>query len=89
MNNIPPFHYFRDTSDEMDYDILYYSVGYNKLIVPVDKKRKGCGQNYIDVEHIIDINEVMGTHFVKFTLWRTFLNSRLTNRYLKDDVSKN
>ena len=74
----------------MDCSILDYGVGYNKLIVPVDRT-KGIVvvRMDFDVENIIDINEVLGTFSIKFTLWKTFLNSRLTYRYLKDDDNKN
>ena len=85
-------YYFRDTSDEMDCSILELGVGYNKLIAPVDRT-SGLGRVEVrmdfDVENMIDINEVLGTFSVKFTLWKTFLNSRLTYRNIKEDDNKN
>ena len=74
----------------MDCSILDYGVGYNKLIAPVNRTtgRVEVRMDF-DVENIIDIDEVLGTFSVKFTLWKTFLNSRLTYRNIKDDDNKN
>ena len=83
-------HYCRDASDELDCNILDYGVGYNKLIIPVDEITGKVKVNMeVDVENLLDINEVLGTFSVKYTLRKSFFDHRLTYRNLKDDNDKN
>ena len=75
-----------DASDEQDCAMIDYGVGYNKLIVPVDKETGTAEVRMsVDIDNILDINEVLGTISLKYTLTKTYFDHRLMYKNLKDD----
>ena len=80
----------RDGSDEQDCRILDFDVGYNKLIVPVDGQNKKIEVVIsVSLNNILDINEVSGSFTVKYTMWITFYDNKMTYRDLNDDCDLN
>ena len=80
----------RDASDEQDCAMIDYGVGYNKLIVPVDPETGSAEVIMsVDIDNILDINEVLGTISLKYTLTKTYFDHRLMFRNLKDDLKMN
>ena len=79
----------RDGSDEKDCRILEYSVGYDKLLPPVDdvagKVEVGMS---LDISNILAIHEVEESITIQFIAWMTFLDHRLTFRDLEPSFNR-
>ena len=76
----------RDASDKQDYEMIDYGVGYNKLIVHVDKETGAAEVKIsVDMDKILDINELLGSISLKYTLTKNYFDHRLMYRNLKDD----
>ena len=76
----------RDGSDEKDCRILDYSVGYDKLVPPVDEVTgKVEVMISLNIANILAINEVDESMTIRFVSRLTFLDYRLLYRDLLED----
>ena len=80
----------KDGSDEKGCRILDYSVGYDKLIPPLDGRTDKVRTIVsVDMKNILSINELEESIEIRFIISRTFFDSRLTYRDLKWDEAFN
>ena len=80
----------KDSSDEAKCHILDHGIGYDKLIVPVDKDTGKLEITIsVDILNVLEIKEVSEEVTIKSVLVREFLDNRLTFRNLKEDENLN
>ena len=80
----------KDSSDEAKCNILDHGIGYDKLIVPVDKDTGKLEITIsVDILNVLEIKEVSEEVTIKSVLVREFLDNRLTFRNLKEDENLN
>ena len=80
----------KDSSDEAKCHILDHVVGYDKLIVPVDKDTGKLEITIsVDILDVLEIKEVSEEITIKFVLVKEFLDNRLIYKNLKEDENLN
>ena len=80
----------KDSSDEYNCHILDHGIGYDKLIVPVDKDSGKLEIVIsIDILNVLEIKEVSEEVTIKSVLVREFFDNRLTYTNLKEDTNLN
>ena len=80
----------KDSSDESKCHILDHGIGYDKLIVPVNKDTGKLEVTIsVDILNVLEIKEVSEEVTIKSVLVREFFDSRLTYTNLKEDANLN
>ena len=80
----------KDSSDESKCHILDLGIGYDKLIVPVDKETGKLEVTIsVDILNVLEIKEVSEEVTIKSVLVREFVDNRLTYTNLKEDANLN
>ena len=80
----------QDGTDEADCKVFVTSLGYNKFLVPPTNDGGKLKINIsVDLREIIEINEIENFFRVKYSLQRTWCDTRLTYYNLKDTAFDN
>ena len=80
-----------DKTDEMECELIMSDNSYSKGISPPPKKNKNVNDIFlsVDIEDILKVDEIGKVFRIKFILYATWIDSRLTYQNLKKNPNLN